>query len=40
MGRADFCGDGGTSEDYYGVCLFFFSVLLISLEDVTQKVEF
>ena len=21
--RADFCGDGGASEDYYGVCLVF-----------------
>ena len=39
MGRADFCGDGGASEDYSGVCLVF-SELLISLEDVTEKVEF
>ena len=22
MGRADFCGDGGASEDYYGVWFF------------------
>ena len=21
--RADFCGDGGATEDYYGVCLVF-----------------